>query len=57
MDPKDKQRLGESDTDAPAWDDQIIYFESETGRWLSNGDYITTCHTMVFEDSEETGAQ
>ena len=42
MDPKkeaeEPTKFGESDTDLPKFDDGVIYFESETGRWLSNGE-------------------
>lgn len=52
MDPKEKKeeitKFGESDTDLPEFDDGVIYFESETGRWLSNGEWVTNCHTIDY---------
>lgn len=52
MDPNDKgkeqTKFGEADTDLPKFDDGVIYFESETGRWLSDGEWVTNCHTIDY---------
>jgi hypothetical protein len=52
MDPKkgkdEPTRFGESDTDLPKFDVGVIYFESETGRWLSDGEWVTDCHTIDY---------
>jgi hypothetical protein len=58
MDPneqvEDPTKFGESDTDLPKFDDGIIYFESETGRWLSNGEWVTNCHTIDYTVEDGT---
>ena len=58
MDPneqvKDPSKFGESDTDLPKFDDGVIYFESETGRWLSNGEWVTSCHTIDYTVEDGT---
>lgn len=52
MDPKKEKdeptRFGEADTDLPKFDVGVIYFESETGRWLSDGEWVTDCHTIDY---------
>jgi hypothetical protein len=54
MDPKKvvETKLGESDTDLPDFDSQTIYFESATGRWLSDGEWVTDCHTMDYSEGD-----